>query len=310
MNASTQINHDAEVPPPSDGPVSGAPLIDPATKFPKPPYPDQRQAWPGLACKMHPRPDHGESTYKGSGRLLNRKALITGGDSGMGRAAAIAYAREGADVAINYYPDEEPDAEEVLGLIRQAGRVGVAVPGDIREEKTCQGIVARAARELGGLDILVSNAGRQQAHESILEISSDEFDATMKTNVYAPFCDDDHLRNHAFIWDPPGKAWRLSPLYDVVPHPQVSQERRLHLSVGPEGRSATLTNLFEARGSFGLLKPAAIAVIERVSARVREWRTRLEAAGVSPAQCDLVQTAFRRPRDIGLDHITKDAAAA
>jgi serine/threonine-protein kinase HipA len=122
--------------------------------------------------------------------------------------------------------------------------------------------------------------------------------------------DDDHLRNHAFIWDPAGKAWRLSPLYDVVPHPQVSQERRLHLSVGPQGRSATLSNLFEARGSFGLLKPAAIAVIERVSARVREWRTRLQAAGVSPVQCDLVQTAFRRPRDIGLDHITKAAAAA
>jgi serine/threonine-protein kinase HipA len=117
--------------------------------------------------------------------------------------------------------------------------------------------------------------------------------------------DDDHLRNHAFIWHPPGKAWRLSPLYDVVPRPQVSQERRLHLSVGPQGRSATLTNLFEARGSFGLLKPEAIAIIERVSAAVREWRTHLDSAGVSPAQCDLIQTAFRRPRDIGLDEITK-----
>lgn len=117
--------------------------------------------------------------------------------------------------------------------------------------------------------------------------------------------DDDHLRNHAFIWHPPGSAWRLSPLYDVVPRPQVSQERRLHLSVGPQGRSATLTNLFEARGSFGLLKPEAIAIIERVSAAVREWRTHLASAGVSPAQCDLIQTAFRRPRDIGLDEITK-----
>jgi serine/threonine-protein kinase HipA len=119
--------------------------------------------------------------------------------------------------------------------------------------------------------------------------------------------DDDHLRNHAFIWDPPGKAWRLSPLYDVVPRPQVSQERRLHLSVGPQGRSATLTNRFEARGSFGLPKPDAITVIKRVSATVREWRTHLESAGASPAQCDLIQTAFRRPRDIGLDDITKDA---
>jgi serine/threonine-protein kinase HipA len=122
--------------------------------------------------------------------------------------------------------------------------------------------------------------------------------------------DDDHLRNHAFIWDPPGKAWRLSPLYDVVPRPQVSQERRLHLSVGPHGRSATLTNLFEARGTFGLLKPDAIEVIERVSATVREWRTHLESAGVSPAQCDLIQTAFRRPRDIGFDDVTTDAVAA
>jgi serine/threonine-protein kinase HipA len=122
--------------------------------------------------------------------------------------------------------------------------------------------------------------------------------------------DDDHLRNHAFIWDPPGKAWRLSPLYDVVPRPQVSQERRLHLSVGPQGRSATLTNLFEARGSFGLLKPDAIAVLERVSATVREWRMHLESAGVSPAQCDLIQTAFRRPRDIGLDEVTTGAVAA
>lgn len=121
--------------------------------------------------------------------------------------------------------------------------------------------------------------------------------------------DDDHLRNHAFIWDPAGKAWRLSPLYDVVPHPQVSEERRLHLSVGPHGKSATLTNLFEARGSFGLLKPDAIAVIERVAATVREWRMHLESAGVSPAQCDLIQTAFRRPRDIGLNDVTKVAVA-
>src|SRR5438552_5036834 len=162
-------------------------LADPATKFPKPPFSDQRQPWPGLACKMQPKPDHGESSYRGSGRLLDRKALITGGDSGMGRAAAIAYAREGADVAINYHPDEEPDAQEVLEFIRQAGRKAVALAGDIREEKVCQDIVARAVRDLGGLDILVSNAGRQQAHDSILEISSEEFDATMKTNIYAPF---------------------------------------------------------------------------------------------------------------------------
>jgi NAD(P)-dependent dehydrogenase (short-subunit alcohol dehydrogenase family) len=136
---------------------------------------------------MTPRPDHGETSYKGSGRLNGRKALITGGDSGMGRAAAIAFAREGADVAINYLPAEEPDAREVIDLIRAAGRKGAAIPGDLREEAFCRHLVEEAVRQLGGLDILVSNAGRQQSHESILDISSEDFDATMKTNIYAPF---------------------------------------------------------------------------------------------------------------------------
>jgi NAD(P)-dependent dehydrogenase (short-subunit alcohol dehydrogenase family) len=136
---------------------------------------------------MDPIPDHGEISYKGSGRLLGRKALITGGDSGMGRAAAIAYAREGADVAINYLPDEEADALEVIALIKEAGRNAVAIPGDLRSETFCQQLVARAVQDLGGLDIVVSNAGRQQAHASILDISSEQFDWTMKTNIYAPF---------------------------------------------------------------------------------------------------------------------------
>jgi len=109
-------------------------LQDPATKFPKPPFKGQEQPWPGLASKMEPRPDHGEKSYKGSGRLLGRKALITGGDSGMGRAAAVAYAREGADVAINYFPSEEPDAKEVIELIKAEGRKAIALPGDLREE--------------------------------------------------------------------------------------------------------------------------------------------------------------------------------
>jgi NAD(P)-dependent dehydrogenase (short-subunit alcohol dehydrogenase family) len=136
---------------------------------------------------MKPRPDHGETSYKGSGRLTGRKALITGGDSGMGRAAAIAFAREGADVAINYLRAEEPDAREVLELIRAEGRKGLAIPGDIREEAFCRKLVGTAIRGLGGLDILVSNAARQQSYPSILDISTSEFDATMKTNIYAPF---------------------------------------------------------------------------------------------------------------------------
>ena len=136
---------------------------------------------------MNPVPDHGEKSYKGSGRLMGRKALITGGDSGMGRAAAIAYAREGADVAINYLPAEEPDAREVIALIKAAGRKAVAIPGDITDEAFCKRLVEEAVRGLGGLDILVSNAALQQTKPSILDITTEQFDRTMKTNVYAPF---------------------------------------------------------------------------------------------------------------------------
>jgi NAD(P)-dependent dehydrogenase (short-subunit alcohol dehydrogenase family) len=136
---------------------------------------------------MTPKPDHGERSYKGSGRLAGRKALITGGDSGMGRAAAIAYAREGADVAINYLPAEESDAREVIQLIKDAGRQGFPIPGDLRDRAFCQRLVTEAVQKLGGLDIVVSNAGRQQSKASILDISDEEFDWTIKTNIYAPF---------------------------------------------------------------------------------------------------------------------------
>ncbi|MDB5016821.1 MAG: NAD(P)-dependent oxidoreductase [Mucilaginibacter sp.] len=167
-----------------DGPTK---LDNPITKYPKPPFPTQPQPWPGLQSKMTPVPDCGETSYKGSGRLAGRKALITGGDSGMGRAAAIAYAREGADVAINYFPTEEPDAREVIALIKKEGRKAIAIPGDLRDEAFCVKLVQKAVDELGGLDIVVNNAGRQQAHQSILDISTEDFDSTMKTNIYAPF---------------------------------------------------------------------------------------------------------------------------
>jgi NAD(P)-dependent dehydrogenase (short-subunit alcohol dehydrogenase family) len=160
---------------------------DPRTKHPKPPFAAQSQPWPGLAGKMDPCPDHGETSYAGSGRLRGRKALITGGDSGMGRAAAIAFAREGADVAINYLPAEEPDAREVIGLIKAAGQKAVAIPGDLRDAAFCRRLVDDAVSQLGGLDILVSNAGRQQSISSIADVSDEEFDWTMKTNIYAPF---------------------------------------------------------------------------------------------------------------------------
>jgi NAD(P)-dependent dehydrogenase (short-subunit alcohol dehydrogenase family) len=162
-------------------------IRDPTTEYPRPPFAKQQQEWPGLASKMNPRPDHGESSYKGSGRLAGRKALLTGGDSGMGRAAAIAFAREGADVAINYLPVEEPDAREVIELIKWEGRKAVALPGDIRSEAFCEKLVADAVSQLGGLDILVNNAARQVAKPSILDITTEQFDTTFKTNVYAMF---------------------------------------------------------------------------------------------------------------------------
>jgi NAD(P)-dependent dehydrogenase (short-subunit alcohol dehydrogenase family) len=168
---------------------AGAPaaLSNPQDRFPKPPFPNQSQPWPGLQSKMTPVPDCGETSYKGSGRLPGRKALITGGDSGIGRAAAIAYAREGADVAINYYPSEEPDAREVAEHIRQAGRKAVLIPGDLRDEAFCKSLVDQAVQQLGGLDTLVSNAAYQHAQTSLLDISTEQLDQTMKTNVYAMF---------------------------------------------------------------------------------------------------------------------------
>ncbi len=167
--------------------AAGAPTSSLAAGYPKPPLPEQRQPWPALQSKMTPRPDCGETSYKGSGRLAGRKALLTGADSGIGRAAAIAFAREGADVAINYYPTEEPDAREVKALIEQAGRKAVLLPADIRTKDACEKIVADAVRQLGGLDILVNNAAYQQSKESILEISDEQLDRTFVTNIYAPF---------------------------------------------------------------------------------------------------------------------------
>ncbi|PWK77468.1 NAD(P)-dependent dehydrogenase (short-subunit alcohol dehydrogenase family) [Mucilaginibacter oryzae] len=182
-----------------DGPAK---ISDPTKIYPKPPFKSQPQPWPGLQSKMDPVPDCGETSYKGSGRLTGRKALITGGDSGMGRAAAIAYAREGADVAINYYPTEEQDAQEVIALIKKEGRKAIAIPGDLRSEDFCKQLVQKAISGLGGLDIIVNNAGRQQSVNSITDVTTEEFDATMKTNVYAPFW----IIREALPHLPPGSA--------------------------------------------------------------------------------------------------------
>lgn len=160
-------------------------MQDPRKQYPAPPFPEQPQPLPGLSAKMDPRPDHGEESYRGSGKLEGRKALVTGGDSGIGRAAAIAYAREGADVAISYLPEEQADADEVVALIEREGRKAVALPGDIMDETWCRELVEKTLSGLGGLDILVVNAGRQQFREDVSALSTDDFDKTMKTNLYA-----------------------------------------------------------------------------------------------------------------------------
>jgi NAD(P)-dependent dehydrogenase (short-subunit alcohol dehydrogenase family) len=227
----------------TDKMATTADLQNPVTKYPKPPFAKQSQPWPGLASKMDPPPDHGEESYKGAGRLAGRKALITGGDSGMGRAAAIAFAREGADVAISYYPTEEPDAQQVIALIKGAGRVALALPGDIRDEAFCQKLVADAVNGLGGLDIIVSNAGRQQAHDSILDISTEDFDATIKTNIYAPFwiikAALPHLRpGSAIIGTTSEQAYDPTPdLYDYAQTKAATMNyvKSLAKQLGPKG---------------------------------------------------------------------------
>ncbi len=160
-------------------------MQDPRDQYPKPPFPEQPQPAPGIVGRMDPQPDHGETSYKGSGKLQGRKALITGGDSGIGRAAAIAYAREGADVAIGYLPSEEADAEEVIDLIRAEGRKALGLPGDVKDEDWCRSLVKQTVEGLDGLDILVVNAARQQYRENVSEVSTADFDATLKTNLYA-----------------------------------------------------------------------------------------------------------------------------
>lgn len=160
-------------------------MQDPRKQYPAPPFDAQPQPMPGLVQNMVPSPDHGEESYKGSGRLAGRKALITGGDSGIGRAVAIAFAREGADVAISYLEEEEPDAETVIGLIEAEGRTAVALPGDIKNEAWCRDMVEKAVSDMGGLDILVINAARQQFREHVSQLTTDDFDQTMKTNLYA-----------------------------------------------------------------------------------------------------------------------------
>ena len=162
-------------------------MQDPRNQFPQPPFPEQPQPVPGLASNMEPKPDHGEQTYEGRQRLVGRKAFITGGDSGIGRATAIAYMREGADVAINYLENEESDVEDLKKVFEDEGKKLICLPGDITDQSFCEEVIADAVEQLEGLDILVLNAGRQTAIDNFDDISADHFDEIFKTNIYAPF---------------------------------------------------------------------------------------------------------------------------
>jgi NAD(P)-dependent dehydrogenase (short-subunit alcohol dehydrogenase family) len=152
----------------------------------KPPLPKQQQSMPGHTDSMQPRPDHGEESYKGSGKLAGKKAVITGGDSGIGRAVAIAFAREGADVLIAYL-DEEDDAQETRKWVEKAGRKAVLAKGDVQDAAHCRDIIDKAVRELGGLDILVNNAAHQATFEDLTDISDEEWELTFRTNIHAMF---------------------------------------------------------------------------------------------------------------------------
>lgn len=160
---------------------------DPTGKYPRPKFKQQTQAEPGLARDMQPKPDHGEKSYVGFGRLVGRKALVTGADSGIGRAAAIAFAREGADIALNYLPSEEADAQEVIDLIKEAGQKAIPLPGDISDEAFCTKLVQDAVNGLDGLDLLANVAGKQIAIEHIADLTTEQLDQTFRTNVYAMF---------------------------------------------------------------------------------------------------------------------------
>ncbi len=193
-------------------------IQDPVKQYPKPPFAKQSQPEPGLARRMKPQPDHGEESYVGTGRLKGRKALVTGGDSGIGRATAIAFAREGADVAINYLASEEADAKEVIKLIKATGSRAVSIPGDISKEAFCQQLIRQTVRSLGSIDILANVAGKQVSRRSISQLTTRQLEKTFKTNVYATFW----LCKYALSYMPPGSSIiNTASIQSYQPSPQL-----------------------------------------------------------------------------------------
>ncbi len=191
--------------------------FDPRTAYPQPPFPTPKQPMPGETKAMDPRPDHGEESYKGSGRLAGKAALITGADSGIGRAIALAFAREGADVVMSYL-DEHEDAKEAASWVEKAGRRAVLLPGDVGQEAHCKEMVNRTVQEFGKIDILVNNAAFQASHELIEEISAEEWDHTFRTNLYAYF----YLAKAAVGQMPPGGSIiATSSVNAKTPSPQL-----------------------------------------------------------------------------------------
>jgi NAD(P)-dependent dehydrogenase (short-subunit alcohol dehydrogenase family) len=177
-------------------------IQDPTTRHPQPAQPDEGLEHPGLERDMQQAPDYGEESYRGSGRLEGRRALVTGGDSGIGRAVALAFAREGADVVISHLPSEQPDAEESVAAVQAAGRKGFSVAGDLTDAGFCRDLVTRTVESLGGVDILVNNAAYQMAHEGLEDLGEDEIEHTFRTNIIAMF----HLCKAALEHLQPGSA--------------------------------------------------------------------------------------------------------
>jgi NAD(P)-dependent dehydrogenase (short-subunit alcohol dehydrogenase family) len=190
---------------------------DPRSAHPQPPLPEQKQPMPGETKAMNPKPDHGEESYKGSGRLAGKAALITGADSGIGRAVAIAFAREGADLVLSYLEEHE-DAQETASWVEKAGRRAILAPGDVSHEAHCQELVERTVKEFGKIDVLVNNAAFQATHESITEITAEEWDYTFRTNIYAYF----YLAKEAVRYmQPGGSIIATSSVNAKTPSPQL-----------------------------------------------------------------------------------------